>query len=80
METFGLVDLIAPIGDSPDRPSRDHEMVATLARFGALAMTQLMAAMRTSRTVTYRRFARCEAARLVERITVPGVGALLRAT
>jgi hypothetical protein len=55
-------------------------MVATLARHGLLTMPLLMAAMRTSRTVTYRRFARCEAAGLVERITVPVVGTLLRAS
>jgi hypothetical protein len=80
METVRLIDLIEPVGGSGSHASRDHELVAILARFGALAMAQLMAAMRTSRTVTYRRFARCEAAGLVERFTVPGVGALLRAT
>jgi hypothetical protein len=80
METVRLIDLIEPVGGSRIHPSRDHELIAILARFGALAMAQLMAAMRTSRTVTYRRFARCEAAGLVERITVPGVCALLRAT
>ncbi len=80
MESVELIEMITAIGKASNHPSRDHEMVATLARFGALSMAQLMSAMETSRTVTYRRFARCEVARLVERVTVPGVGGLLRAT
>jgi hypothetical protein len=80
MESVELIDLITPVGGQQDRQGRDREMVATLARFGALSMPQLMAAMGTGRTVTYRRFARCESAGLVERVTVPGVGGLLRAT
>jgi hypothetical protein len=80
MQTVGLVDHSRPVGQLRDYPTRDHEMVATLARHGLLTMPLLMAAMRTSRTVTYRRFARCEAAGLVERLAVPVIGGLLRAT
>jgi hypothetical protein len=80
METPVSVDQIISVDRTPRHPSRDHEMVATLARHGLLTMRLLMAVMDTSRTVTYRRFARCEAAGLVERVAVPVVGVLLRAT
>lgn len=62
------------------QPSRDHEMVATLARHGLLTMPLLRQSMGASRTVTYRRFARLAAAGLVERLAVPVIGTLLRAT
>jgi hypothetical protein len=80
MKTLSPIQLDLASDPAFTHPSRDHEMVATLARHGLLTMPLLMAAMRTGRTVTYRRFARCEAAGLVERISVPGVGGLLRAT
>lgn len=80
MQTVGLVDHSRSVGELRDYPTRDHEMVALLARHGLLTMPLLMAAMQTSRTVSYRRFARCEAAGLVERIAVPVIGGLLRAT
>lgn len=75
-----LIDEIVTLDQAPVYGGRDQEMVATLARHGLLTTPLLMAAMRTGRTVTYRRFARCEAAGLVERVAVPVVGTLLRAT
>lgn len=80
MKTFSVIHPDDVTGPVLTHPSRDHEMVAILARHGLLTMSLLMSAMRTSRTVTYRRFARLAAAGLVERVTVPGVGGLLRAT
>jgi hypothetical protein len=63
------------------RQSRDHELVRLLGRHGAMTMEQLMRAMGSGRTATYRRFARCAEAGLVERSAIPGVqSAVLHAT
>ena len=43
-------------------------------------MEQVMRAMGAGRTATYRRFARCEEAGLVERLRIPGCGPVLHAT
>jgi hypothetical protein len=80
MNTYLLTDRNLTFELARSDRSRDHEMVATLARHGLLTMPLLMRAMRTGRTVTYRRFARLFAAGLVERTSVPGIGGLLRAT
>lgn len=61
-------------------PSRDHELVGTLGRHGLMQMAQLMRSMGAGQTATYRRFATLRDAGLVERIGVPGIGAVLSAT
>jgi hypothetical protein len=60
--------------------SRDQEMVRLIGRHGAMTMGQVMRAMGTQKTVTYRHFRRCAEARLVERLSIPGVGPVLHAT
>src|SRR5258707_8449422 len=63
-----------------ERQDRDRELVGLIGRHGAMSMEQLMRAMEVGRTATYRRFQRCEAAGLVERLTIPGVGPVLHST
>jgi len=60
--------------------SRDQEMVRLIGRHGAMTMGQVMRAMGTQKTVAYRHFRRCAEARLVERLSIPGVGPVLHAT
>ena len=60
--------------------SRDQEMVQLIGRHGAMTMAQVMRAMGTQKTVAYRHYRRCAEARLVERLSVPGVGPVLHAT
>lgn len=60
--------------------SRDQEMVRLIGRHGAMTMEQVMRAMGTQKTVAYRHFRRCAEARLVERLSIPGVGPVLHAT
>lgn len=59
---------------------RDQELVALVARHGAIRMEQVQRGMGAGRSVTYRRFGRCEAAGLVERLSIPGIGPVLHAT
>lgn len=59
---------------------RDQELVRLIARHGAMTIEQVQRGMGAGRSVTYRRFSRCEAAGLVERLRVPGIGAVLHAT
>jgi DNA-binding Lrp family transcriptional regulator len=64
-----------------ERRDRDRELVRLIGRHGAMTMEQLMRATGAGRTATYRRFARCEEAGLVERLRIPGSGpAVLHAT
>jgi hypothetical protein len=60
--------------------NRDHELVRLIGRHGAIQIEQVQRAMGVGRSVTYRRFAYCEAAGLVERLSIPGVGPVLHAT
>lgn len=77
VKTSGLVAEREAVG----RQSRDRELVRLLGRHGAMTIEQLMRAMGSGRTATYRRFARCAEAGLVERSTIPGVqSAVLHAT
>jgi hypothetical protein len=63
------------------RYQRDREMVSLIGRHGAMTIEQVMRAMDCGRTATYRRVARCERGRLVERCLIPGVEpSILRAT
>jgi AcrR family transcriptional regulator len=55
-------------------------MVRLIGRHGAMTIAQVMRAMGTQKTVAYRHFRRCEEARLVERLSIPGVGPVLHAT
>jgi hypothetical protein len=59
---------------------RDQELVRLIGRYGAMTIEQVMKAMGCGRTATYRRFARCEEAGLVERLQIAGVGPVLHAT
>jgi hypothetical protein len=59
---------------------RERELVRLIGRHGAMAMDQVMQALGTGRSVTYRRFSRLEDAGLVERLVIPGVGSVLHAT
>lgn len=63
-----------------ERRDRDRELVRLIGRHGAMTLKQVMRAMGAGRTATYRRFARCEEAGLVERLMIPGVGSVLHAT
>lgn len=63
-----------------ERGDRDRELVRLIGRHGAMTVAQLMRVMEVGRTATYRRFQRCEAAGLVERLRIPGVGSVLHAT
>jgi DNA-binding Lrp family transcriptional regulator len=64
-----------------ERGDRDRELVRLIGRHGAMTLKQVMRAMGAGRTATYRRFARCEEAGLVERLRIPGSGpAVLHAT
>src|SRR5260221_13312561 len=63
-----------------ERRDRDRELVRLIGRHGAMSMAQVMRAMEEGRIATYRRFQRCEAAGLVERLMIPGVGPVLHAT
>src|SRR5258707_5916795 len=63
-----------------ERQDRDRELVGLIGRHGAMSMEQLMRAMEGGRTATYRRFQRCEATGLVERLTIPGVEPVLHST
>ena len=63
-----------------ERGDRDRELVRLIGRHGAMSMEQLIRAMEVGRTVTYRRFQRCEEAGLVERLRIPGSGPVLHAT
>jgi len=63
-----------------ERRDRDRELVRLIGRHGAMSMEQAMRAMGCGRTATYRRFARCEEAGLVERLQIAGVGSVLHAT
>jgi hypothetical protein len=60
--------------------NRDHEMVRLVGRHGVMQIEQVQRAMGAGRSVTYRRFGCCEAAGLVERLSIPGVGPILHAT
>lgn len=63
------------------RYKRDRELVALIGRHGAMTIEQVMRAMESGRTATYRRFARCESGGLVERCPMPGLeSSVLRAT
>ncbi|HTR75700.1 MAG TPA: hypothetical protein VMH33_10660 [Solirubrobacterales bacterium] len=55
-------------------------MVRLIARHGLIRIEQVRRALGAGRSVTYRRLARLVEAGLVERVVVPGVGTLLRAT
>jgi hypothetical protein len=59
---------------------RDQELVRLIGRHGVMQIEQVQRAMGAGRSVTYRRFAYCEAAGLVERLNIPGVGPVLHAT
>jgi hypothetical protein len=59
---------------------RDQEMVRLIGRHGVMQIEQVQRAMGAGRSVTYRRFAYCEAAGLVERLSIAGVGPVLHAT
>lgn len=59
---------------------RDQELVRLIGRHGAMQIEQVQRAMGAGRSATYRRFAYCEAAGLVERLSIPGVGPVLHAT
>jgi hypothetical protein len=59
---------------------RDQELVRLIGRHGVMQIEQVQRAMGAGRSVTYRRFAYCEAAGLVERLSIPGVGPVLHAT
>ena len=63
-----------------ERRDRDRELVRLIGRHGVMRLKQVMRAMEVGRTATYRRFQRCEAAGLVERLMIPGVGPVLHAT
>lgn len=63
-----------------ERRDRDRELVRLIGRHGAMTLKQVMRAMEVGRTATYRRFQRCEAGSLVERLMIPGVGPILHAT
>jgi len=64
-----------------ERRDRDRELVRLIGRHGAMSLEQVMRAMGAGRTATYRRFARCEEAGLVERLRILGSGpAVLHAT
>jgi hypothetical protein len=63
-----------------ERRGRDRELVRLIGRHGAMTLKQVMWAMGVGRTATYRRFQRCEAAGLVERLTIPGIGPVLHTT
>jgi hypothetical protein len=60
--------------------NRDHEMVRLIGRHGVMQIEQVQRAMGAGRSATYSRFAYCEAAGLVERLSIPGVGPVLHAT
>lgn len=59
---------------------RDQELVRLVGRHGAMTIEQAQQGMGAGRTVTYRHFARCEDAGLVERLRIVGLGSVLRAT
>jgi hypothetical protein len=63
-----IEDIDRPIG-SKDR-TRDIEMVRIVGRHGAVTVEQVMRAMGTGRTATYRRVAACIDGGLVERLSV----------
>jgi len=58
----------------------DQELVRLIGRHGAMTMEQVRRLTGGGRSMTYRRFARCERAGLVERLAIPGVGSVLHAT
>jgi hypothetical protein len=58
----------------------DQELVRLIGRHGAMTMEQVRLLTGGGRSMTYRRFARCEDAGLVERLAIPGVGSVLHAT
>jgi hypothetical protein len=60
--------------------SRDQELVRLIGRHGVMRIEQVQRAMGAGRSVTYRRFGYCEAAGLVERLSIPGIGSVLRAS
>lgn len=60
--------------------SRDQELVRLIGRHGVMRIEQVQRAMGAGRSVTYRRFGYCEAAGLVERLSIPGIGSILRAS
>lgn len=60
--------------------SRDAQLVRLIGRHGTMTMAQVQRGMGAGRSVTYRRFGRCEAAGLVERLSIPGIGSVLHST